>query len=289
MMNMMKKETLFPLAATAGGIVAFLLRFLQNRTGFEATTGLPVPGNIPGIMLVLFLLLMAAGLFVLSCKLPAPEAEDFPSLFTSGNKSALFLPVIGILLIALSGLADLYEYLTLNNLLVQLKSAADPYGVVVENSVKCFSPASQLILGAVSILAAGALFFTIADCRKQDGSKPFNGVYLLFPPVALVVRLVFTYRLESINPSLEAYYTELLALVFLTLAFYMLSSFAFNAGNFRRFAFFVGLSLAFVFPSLADGGPHLSSLLLYAGSAATLMGFLMLPFSEAVESAEEEA
>ena len=66
MMNMMKKETLFPLAATAGGIVAFLLRFLQNRTGFEATTGLPVPGNIPGIMLVLFLLLMAAGLAAIS-------------------------------------------------------------------------------------------------------------------------------------------------------------------------------------------------------------------------------
>ena len=289
MMNMMKKETLFPLAATAGGIVAFLLRFLQNRTGFEATTGLPIPGNIPGILLVLFLILMAAGLFVLSRKLPALEMEDFPVLFTSDNKSALFLPVIGILLIALSGLADLYEYLTRNNLLVQLKSAADPYGAVVENSVKCFTPASQLILGAVSILAAGALFFTIADCRKQDGSKPFNGVYLLVPPVALVVRLVFTYRLESINPSLEAYYTELLALVFLTLAFYMLSSFAFNAGNFRRFALFVGLSLVFVLPSLADGGPHLSSLLLYAGSAATLMGFLMLPFSEAVESAEEEA
>ena len=286
---MMKKETLFPLAATAGGIVAFLLRFLQNRTGFEATTGLPIPGNIPGILLVLFLLLMAAGLFVLSRKLPAPETEDFPALFTSDNKSALFLPVIGILLIALSGLADLYEYLTLNNLLVQLKSAADPYGVVVENSVKCFTPASQLILGAVSILAAGALFLTIADCRKQDDSKPFNGIYLLFPPVAMVVRLVFSYRLESINPSLEAYYTELLALVFLTLAFYMLSSFAFNAGNFHRFALFVGLSLVFVFPSLADGGPHLSSLLLYAGSAATLMGFLMLPFSEAVESTEDES
>jgi hypothetical protein len=288
-MFIMKKETLFPLAATAGGIVAFLLRFLQNRTGFEATTGLPIPGNIPGIILVLFLILMAAGLFVLSRKLPAPEAEDFPTLFTSDNKSALFLPVIGILLIALSGLADLYEYLTLNNLLVQLKSAADPYGVVVENSVKCFTPASQLILGAVSILAAGALFLTIADCRKQDDSKPFNGIYLLFPPVALVVRLVFTYRLESINPSLESYYTELLALMLLTLAFYMLSSFAFNVGNFRRFAFFVGLSLVFVFPSLADGGPHLSSLLLYAGSAATLMGFLMLRFSGSVESTEEDS
>ena len=69
----------------------------------------------------------------------------------------------------------------------------------------------------------------------------------------------------------------------------MLSSFAFNAGNFRRFALLVALSVAFVFPSLADGGPHLSSLLLYAGSAATLMGFLMLSLSEPVESTEEDS
>ena len=288
-MFIMKKETLFPLAATAGGIVAFLLRFLQNRTGFEATTGLPVPGNVPGIALILFLILMAAGLFVLSRKLPAYENEDFPTLFSSDNNSNLFLPVIGILLIALSGLADLYEYLTLNNLLVQLKSAADPYGTVVENSVKCFTPASQLILGAVSVLTAGALFSTVVDCQKIGHRKAFNGVYLLIPPVALVVRLVFTYRLESVNPSLEAYYTEMLALVFLTLAFYTLSSFAFNAGNLRRFAFFVGLSLTFVFPTLADGGPHLSSLLLYAGSAVTLMGFLMLSLSEPSESAEADS
>lgn len=287
-MFIMKKETLFPLAATAGGIVAFLLRFLQNRTGFEAATGLPVPGNIPGIALILFLLLMAVGLFVLCRSIPEPNDNDFPVLFTSDNKSALFLPVIGILLIALSGLADLYEYLTLNNLLVQLKSAADPYGSVVENPVRCFTPASQLILGAVSVLSAGALFFTLADCRKQDDRKLFNGIYLLIPPVAMVVRLVFTYRLESVNPSLEAYYTEMLALVFLTMAFYMLSSFAFNAGNLRRFAFFVGLSLTFVFSSLADGGPHLSSLLLYAGSAVTLMGFLMLSLSESSGSFEAE-
>ena len=272
----MKKETLFPLAATAGGIVAFLLRFLQNRTGFEDATGLPVPGNIPGIALILFLLLMAVGLFVLCRSIPEPNDNDFPVLFTSDNK------------IALSGLADLYEYLTLNNLLVQLKSAADPYGSVMEPPVRCFTPASQLILGAVSVLSAGALFFTLADCRKQDDRKLFNGIYLLIPPVAMVVRLVFTYRLESVNPSLEAYYTEMLALVFLTMAFYMLSSFAFNAGNLRRFAFFVGLSLAFVFSSLADGGPHLSSLLLYAGSAVTLMGFLMLSLSESSGSFEAE-
>ena len=75
----MKKETLFPLAATAGGIVAFLLRFLQNRTGFEAATGLPVPGNIPGIALVLFLLLMAVGLFVLCRSIPEPTTMTSPS------------------------------------------------------------------------------------------------------------------------------------------------------------------------------------------------------------------
>ena len=41
----MKKHVLFPAAALAGGAVAFVLRLLQNHTGFDAI-GLPVSGNV---------------------------------------------------------------------------------------------------------------------------------------------------------------------------------------------------------------------------------------------------
>ena len=51
---MNKRLMIFPVLF-AGGAVAFGLRLAQNLTGFEADTGLPVPGNLPGLVLPLFL------------------------------------------------------------------------------------------------------------------------------------------------------------------------------------------------------------------------------------------
>ena len=275
----MKKHVLFPLAAFAGGAVAFVLRLLQNRTGFDAI-GLPLSGNIPGIALIAVLLLSAALLFVLSRSLSPAGEVSFPQSFAVENPTHLFLPVAGILLMAIAGLADLYEALTFNNLLVQIQSAADPYSSTIpEAAVQAgFSSASQLILGIASLLSAGALFLAVLACRKQE-SSPLCGTFLLVTPVALVVRLVMTYRIDSINPSLEAYYVELLALIFLTLAFYRLSSFAFGDGRLPRFALLSGLAAVCSLATLADGGPHLSSLLLYLGGSVTVLGFLLLFFA----------
>lgn len=273
----MNKHILFPAAALVGGAAAFALRFLQNRTGFDAG-GLPVSGNIPGIALIACLLLMAAVLFILSRRLPRTSEAGFPGGFSAADSSQLFLPVAGILLVALSGLADLYEGLTYSNLLAQIQSAAYPYSSELPKAATCagFSPASQLILGAASLLTAGALFLSAVSCRKWMSAKSFSGTFLLVPPVALVVRLVMTYRLDSINPALEAYYVELLALIFLTMAFYRLSSFAFGDGRPARFALYSGLAAVCSLASLADGGAHLSSLLLYSGGTLTLLGFLLL-------------
>ena len=62
----MKKYNALPLAAVAGGAVAFVLRLLQNRTGFEAETGLAIPGNLFGIALVVLLVILAAVVLVLA-------------------------------------------------------------------------------------------------------------------------------------------------------------------------------------------------------------------------------
>ena len=84
------------------------------------------------------------------------------------------------------------------------------------------------------------------------------------------------YRLDSVNPSLQQYYVTLLALVFLTLGFYRLSSFAFQAGRTRNFSLYTGLAVVCSLAALADGGYYLSSLVLYLGGALTLLGFLSL-------------
>ena len=273
----MKKHILFSTAALLCGAVAFVLRFLQNRTGFDAL-GLPVSGNIPAVALVAVLILAGVVLLVLSRRLAAPSDVCFPQSFAVKNTSLLFLPVAGSLLIGLSGLADLYEGATFNNLLVQIQIAADPYSSTIPDAATAvgFSSVSQMILGAASLLSAGALFLSAISCRKWMAAKPSTGIFLLIPPVALVVRLVMTYRLDSINPALEAYYVELLALIFLTMAFYRLSSFAFGDGRLPRFALYAGFAAVCSLASLADGGPHLSSLLLYLGGTLTVLGFLLL-------------
>ena len=68
----------------------------------------------------------------------------------------------------------------------------------------------------------------------------------------------------------------LLALVFLTLAFYRFSAFAFDAGKRGRFTFYSGMAVVLCLASLADGGPLLSGLLLAAGGAVFLLGFLLM-------------
>ena len=276
----MKKYALFPFAVTLGSVITFVLRLLQNRTGFEASTGLPISGNVPGLVLAGWLIMMAVCFFVLARRQFEDQTTDiFPAAFITDNSTFLFLPVAGLALFAVSGLVDVYEGLTHNQILFQLQSAADPYSSAANAASGGFTSASQILLGVVSLLVAASLFPAVSACRrggKFSGRLAFDCVFLLIAPVALVVRLVLTYRLESINPSLEAYYVELLALVFLTLAFYRLSSFAFSAGTLSRFAIYTGLATVCSLASLADGGPHLSSLLLYVGGPLTLMGFLLL-------------
>ena len=97
---------------------------------------------------------------------------------------------------------------------------------------------------------------------------------MLVPVCCLVVRVVLTYRAESSDPSLIGYYPDILAMVFLTLAFYRLSAFAFRAGRSRRFALYTALAAAFCLAALADR-PDPARMAFYAGGALTLFGFLL--------------
>lgn len=105
--------------------------------------------------------------------------------------------------------------------------------VVAISSSDGYSSQAHLILGVLDLLAAAGLFFAVRCLRHQTSHSRlrFNGTWLLAPVLAMAVRLVLAYRVDSVNPALEAYYVELAALVFLNLAFYRFSSFSFDAGR----------------------------------------------------------
>ena len=274
----LKKHLILPALSVLGGAVAFLLRLLQNRTGFEPDTGLPIPGNVPGLALVVLLAVLAAALCVLVWKLPkeADPGPAFPQDFATTDTRLLTLPVMGVLLIALSGLLDLAGGfgITLGG-----PSLEDAYvlSAAMETYIPgpAFSQKALLLMGLLSLASAGGLFLSVLSCRPREG-RAANGTLLLIAPAALVVRLVLVYRVDSVDPALEAYYVELLALVFLTLGFYRLSSFAFGAGRTRRFALYTGAAVVLSLAALTDGAAGISSTLLYLGGALTLLGFLLL-------------
>ena len=267
-MENLKKSPL-PLFALTSGIAAFLLRLLLAKTGFEAATGLPVPGNTAAVLLPILFVVCAGVLVFLSRRLPKDEAPSFPENFFTADTALLTLPVIGVLLMGVSGLLDAMSIMT--------PDAISSGG---------YSSQLHLIFSATALLPALALLSALSVCRKPDSHElnaapkqssvlKYRDVMLLVPPVCLVVRLVLAYRIHSVDPVLSRHYIGLLALVFMTLAFYRLSSFAFQTGCFRRFALYGGAAVVLSVAALAEGGQP-SHLLLHAGSALTLLGFLLL-------------
>lgn len=279
---MMKHNLTFPALALAGGAAAFVFRLLQVRTGFEADTGLPIPGNPWGLILIVLLVLVAAALALLAWKLPPePTAPAFPQAFSTTSTGTLTVLIMGVFLLGVSGVLDLFSGLSAGASL-----PADAYAITADGvSQSGFSAKEHLILGLLTLLSAVSLFPAAAVCRRPGSHEPsaaprktVQGNLLLVPVVCLVIRLVLVYRVDSIDPVLSDYYLELLALVFLTLGFYRLSSFAFGAGRTDRFVLYAGLAVVLCLAVLADGfrPGQLPVTLFHAGGAITLLGFLLL-------------
>lgn len=257
-----RNSMLLPLAGSLS-LICCGLRLLQNLTGFEEGTGLPIPGSLPAVLLPVLLVLSAAGLLGLSLRsLPkGPDTRSFSETFSGSDPLFLTLAVLGVFLMAASGVWELFntfhssvEYLTENGLVVVSSQAAGTSGC---------------IMGALSIAAAVCLFFGAAACRREAVSP----LPLLAVPVCLLARLILVYRLYSVDPVLSDYYLEILGLVVLILALYRLSGFAVQAGHPALFSAYTGMSVVLALPLLADGGP---AAILHLGGTLALAGFQLM-------------
>ena len=249
----MKQYAAIPLLSVLLGGGGFALRLMQNRTGFDASTGLPVSGNLYALALPILLAAAALGFLALAKKLPDGQdsaAPSFEEAFSSSSAGILSLSVAGLFLWLLSGAYDAYLGLSVT-----------------------FSRL-DLLTGLLGILAAVSQLPVAAACRRGSG-KALNGNLLLIPVVYAVIRLVLAYREDSVNPALSAYYTDLLALVFLILACYRASSFAFQCGRTRRFFVYAALSAVLGITTLADSHT-LAGLLFYGGGALWVLGLMLL-------------
>ena len=245
---MKQRALLFSLAA---GAACLALRLLQNHIGFEADTRLPVPGSLPALLLPLLLLLSAAALIFLTRRLPRSTEAPFSAQFGGADAKCLTLTVLGCFLVGLSGVWELLRAVSGG----QAVLSADGLSVIASVG----SGTSGAIMGVLSIAAAAGLFCGLLACRKETVSP----LPLLAVPVSLLIRLVFVYRLDSVDP--------VLGLMALILGSYRLSGFTVKAGNPRLFTLYTGLSVICSLTLLADGITPAACLTL--GGAAALAGF----------------
>ena len=256
-MKQCDKKSLLTLCLGAAGMS---LRLLQNLTGFEPGTGLPIPGSIPGILLPVLLALSAVMLFRMNSKLPkGPVEVPLSRLLNWNDKEGLFGILAGGCVMAFSGVLEIA------NAFGRTVTAVSADGMEIV-TVSAGAGRSGVVMGLLAVVAGICLLAGVAICRKTPDTEP---QILLAVPV-LLARLIFAYRLYSVDPVLANYYLELLGLMLLILASYRLSGFAVQAGGPRMFGFYADLTAILAVTLLADG--H-SAALLPLGGAAALEGF----------------
>ena len=274
----MKARYLLPALALPGGFAAFLLRLIQNQTGFESSTGLAIPGHFSGLALLAFLAALCVLFAAISGMLPAEPAPVFP--FSTDHRIMLVFPIAGALLLALAGGADLMEAFG-------TKTTAEYLEMMVINRMspaeRTFSTVETILSGVLTLLAAGSVFLAAAACRRREWRERrknrgmFRREVLLLPVVAMVVRLLAAYRRDSVDPVYARCLPGLAALMVLTMGFYQLSSCAFRDGSTRKFTCWTLWACLFSMTAAADGVTEMTSgPLALLGGSLSLLGFLLL-------------
>lgn len=266
------------LQAWITSLVCCNLRLQQNRTGFEADTGLPIPGNLPAVLLPVLFAVSAVVLLTVAVRtLPTKAEGSFHQQFDLSRTSTLFAVMIGGGVMAFSGLWELIDALSGQRGYVL---SADGMELIAQGSG---TEQTAVIMGALSVAAGVCLLCGAVFSRRAESVLYLP---LLAVPVCLLARMIFVYRLHSVDPVLEAHYLEILGLTVLILAFYRLSGFAVQAGNPRLFYVYAVLSVVLALPLMADGG---TAAVLNLGGAIALTGFLRMqrPTDEQTSSASE--
>lgn len=224
---MRKTAAAFTVTTLVLGIFGAFFRWLQNTNAFDKATGLPVPAHGTTIVFLIYCVLAVAAVTVLSFVWLRRYAfaKDITAL-----RSATPIPIVlGWILAA---------------------------GFVLAACVVLFFadfgayPTIQRIFGAFAILGGVCFPFLIG---KPDGSiRSFGRTAAAVAVLFFCFWLIYCYRINSGDPILMNYATEILAVAAAAAAMYYVASFHFGAGYGRRAVFAVQLAVFFNFSTLFD-------------------------------------
>ena len=204
----MQKYIAAPTAALAGGAAGFGLRFWSLRTGFEAGTGLPIPGapaNLSLIVMTFAVVLLIGGVLWRMCR-TAPVLT-YDQAFRCESSLAMTADVVSAMLLAGSGLLFLWNY---------MKGQAP-------NIFHC-------VLAALLVAAGGCVLLTGRNNYRGQGGGSFNGL-LLLPAYTFCLWLILTYQVRAGDPVILDYVYQLLAIICGLLGLYFTADFSFEKGK----------------------------------------------------------
>ena len=210
----MRKELILPVVAVAGGAAGFALRKWNLTAGFEAGTGLPVPGA-PSAMALIALSVVVAVVFLLLVRLkPHTIATGVPAFAAKGNTLYAAVTVLAGFLMLAAALMNVWLFFR---------------GQV--------TALTRLVLAALCV-AAFACILVVAQ-RNLRGDAPVKySLPQLMPAYACCMWLVTAYQARAADPVILDYVYELFAVVAVLLALYFIAGFSFERPKVRRTTFF---------------------------------------------------
>lgn len=272
-----------PILAVAGGVVGFALRKWQLTAGFEAGTGLAIPGAPSALALVAWTAFIALAVSILGWN--NKGRQSWEKAFSAGKGNAIYITavVLGAFLLLASAGAEAAAWW------------ANPGIALYEGQSRLAQMAAKALPPLRILLGLGALPCVILWSREvyTGGEKGKESLCLLELCLLFCVWLISDYQRRASDPVVMDYLYEVFVIVCSLLSLYYLAGYSFQTGKPRRTVFFCLMGAYFALVTLADS--HSLADLLRCGFSVlflTAHAALVLnqpPVEEAPAEAETEA
>lgn len=236
----MRKNILPPALALLGGGVGFALRRWQLASGFEADSGLAIPGAPAATAVAVCSVLVALGLLFLCWR--GEKSLSWETAFAAGRENSLAVTALilsAMLLLASGG--------------VEIVTRSVNGGSFFEGET-VFARTTAMVLSTLRIaLGIGALpcvFLWARTILRGEGGK--ESLPVLEPCLLYCVWLISTYQTRSADPVVQDYLYEVLAIVTALLGLYFIAGHSFGNGKPRQAALFCFVGVYFSLVTLAD-------------------------------------
>ncbi|MGE4549510.1 MAG: hypothetical protein AB7C89_08185 [Intestinibacillus sp.] len=231
----MNAKRLIPPATAAAGVLGAILRGYNLHTGYEEGTCLPIPGNLPQILLIALSLVVVVGLLLWSRSFASQRGASFEQAFGCRSTGYKMLAVITALAMGGAGAFGL----------LSLLMGGGTAALSVEGSrLMDLIPLIPLWLLAILTMVS---FIATATAQSRGLISESAAVFTIIPMFWACFDLIITFKDNGASPFVSLYAVELFAAIALVFAFYAIAGFLYSTGNPARFVFTASVGVFFSF------------------------------------------